>query len=205
MSDDFKLELYPKRPQEAVFDRIDLVLDFQCGRYGVGAVVKSFLDAISIHDTIVKEVEERIVGIDALKRAYQKKSRLFRNLDSAWNIMLDSPLDFYEYVELIPKVKNIEYRLENIVDSRVRAEVLGEYQRYKALHPVCSKQLIIHDTYSKARAERDEAMKELSAAESELQLLKDRERQAAFRISDDHIAADRQKESLTTMFPNVHG
>lgn len=205
LASELKLELYPRKTHEAVFDRIDLVLNFQCGENGTGAVVKSFVDAILLHDEIVKQAEEKMTLIDSLKRVSDKKSRLFRNLDSAWNIMLDNPVDFYEYSELLPKMKNVEYRLTQITDSRIRAEVLNERRRFQELHPVCSKQLIIHQTYLEARSERDNATKDLCVAENELQQIKDRERQAALRISDDHIAADELGQSLSAIFPNVHG
>ena len=62
-------------------------------------------------------MEEQLVEINALKRVYNKKKRLFQNLDSAWNAMIqDKPNDFQEYNALAPKMKNIEERLRAIVD-----------------------------------------------------------------------------------------
>jgi hypothetical protein len=205
LPDELKVEFYPKRIHESTFDRIDLILMFLPGKDDTGAIVKSFIDAISVHDTIVKLVEEKMESISALRRVYHKKSRLFRNLDSAWNIMLDNPVDFYDYVDLIPKMKNITYRLEQITDSKIRAEVLTEYNRFQSLQELCSKQLIIYETYSKARAERDESMKILFAAEAELVRIRDKERQLALKISDDHVLADEMQQSLSSVFPNVHG
>ena len=62
-------------------------------------------------------MEEQLVEINALKRVYNKKKRLFQNLDTAWNAMIqDKPNDFQEYNTLLPKMKNIEERLRTIVD-----------------------------------------------------------------------------------------
>lgn len=203
--DELKLEFYDRRVNEAVFDRLDLVLGLMPGKDGVGAVVKCFLDAIAIHDEIVKTIEEKMDEVGELKKVFLKKSRLFRNLDSAWNIMLDNPVDFYEYLELLPKMKNIEARLKIVEDAKVKAELLAEYYRFQSLQPVCSKQLIIYNTYSEARKERDDAMKALQTGEASLISIKNTERQLAKNISDDHIFADKNGRSLSSIFPNIQG
>lgn len=129
------LETYEQRPQSAEFDRLDLAVDFRPGKDGIGAVVKvwvreynslrywshefhqNFIDAIARHDEIVKLMEEQLVEITALRRVYNKKKRLFQNLDSAWNAMIeDSPNDFQEYNALIPKMRNVQERLRIIED-----------------------------------------------------------------------------------------
>lgn len=62
-------------------------------------------------------MEEQLVEITALRRVYNKKKRLFQNLDSAWNAMIeDSPNDFQEYNALIPKMRNVQERLRIIED-----------------------------------------------------------------------------------------
>ncbi len=205
LSEELKVEFYEKKIHDATFDRLDLVIGFQPGKEGVGAIVKCFLDAITSHDIIVKTVEDKMESISLLKKAYFKKSRLFRNLDSAWNIMLDNPVNFYDYVDLLPKMKNIESRLKLITDSKIHAEVLAEFLRFQSLHPICSRQMIIHETYSAARLERDNAMKALASAEGELTLLRDDERRSAAKISDDHIFADEAGQNLSAVFPNVQG
>ena len=80
---------------------------------GVGAIIKGFQNAIPAHDEHVKLIEEKITEIKALKRIYNKKNRLFRNLDSAWNgILEDNPNEFHEYELLVPKMRNIEQRFQ---------------------------------------------------------------------------------------------
>ena len=62
-------------------------------------------------------MEEQLVEINALKKFYNKKKRLFQNLDTAWNAMVqDKPNDFPEYNALLPKMKNVEERLRTIAD-----------------------------------------------------------------------------------------
>lgn len=66
-------------------------------------------------------MEEQLVEIQALKRVYNKKKRLFQNLDSAWNVMVeDNPNDFPEYTSLLPKMRNVEQRLQTIVDHECK-------------------------------------------------------------------------------------
>lgn len=202
---ELKLETYSKRPQEAEFDRLDLVLELQAGVDGVGAVVKSFRDAIRSHDEAVKLIEDHMAVVEDVKRVYKKKNRLFRNLDAAWNVMLDSGSDFYEYMELLPKMKQVEKRLELTTDPIAKATLLTECERYKVLHPVCSNQLIIYKSYSKAREERDAALRDLVDAESVMYQFRESEKAKAAQISDDHVNADEAKTSLSAVFPSIHG
>lgn len=203
--DELKLESYERRANAAVFDRLDLVVAFRAGNGGIGAVVRSFIDAIKLHDEVVAKIEGFTTQIDELKRNYRKKNRLFRNLDSAWNLILDNPVEYYEYLRLLPQMTNIERELEEVTDPVVRVELTAKHARFKELEPVCSKQLQIYNAYAKARGERDEAVRILVAAEKELQQLREQEKHVAAQISDDHITADEQQKPLSTVFPNVQG
>lgn len=202
--DELKLENSVRRVQFAVFDRLDLVIDFQEGKDGIGAIVKSFLDAITKHDNIVISMEAKMLEIVELKRNYRKRNRLFRNLDSAWNVMLTNPVEFNEYIALIPKMKNIETRIERVTDPEAKAQLTSQLDRFKSLEPKCSKQLIIHEAYSIARKERDDAMHELVKHEKLLSKMREEEKILASNICDDHILADESQKSLTSMFPNIH-
>lgn len=202
--EELKLENYDRRRYTAVFDRIDLVLEFRAGKGGIGATIKCFLDAISKHDEIVAQIEDQLNTVKELKRIYRKKNRLFRNLDSAWNLMLNNPVEFHEYLGLLPKMENIEERIEQITDPEIKAKVVAQYDRFKLLEPVCSRQLAVYELYSKSREERDESMKVLVKAEAKVVKLKEEERVLASHISDDHIIADEMKKSMTQLFPNVH-
>lgn len=204
LPEELKLENYSRRAQSAVFDRIDLVIDFRPGKDNIGATVKSFLDAIIKHDLHVHKYEEKLVQINELRRDYRKKNRLFRNLDSAWNVILTNPTDFNEYLSLIPKVQNAEQRLEEMTDPHAKARLSNQFQRYNLLYPICSKQQIIYDAYKIARENRDLATKLLVQAERELYLIKEEEKKLAAKISDDHVIADEMHKTLTAFFPNVH-
>ena len=98
LPDELKLENYERRPNAALFDRLDLVVCFHPGHKGIGAVVKSFRDAIKAHDEMVVKVEAQMIEVEIKKRIYKKKNRLFRNLDSAWNLILENPVQYYEYL-----------------------------------------------------------------------------------------------------------
>lgn len=203
--EELKLENYEKRTQTASFDRIDLVISFRGGKDNIGATVKGFMDAIPAHDNIVKTIEEKMEEIVVLKRNYYKKNRLFRNLDSAWNLTLDNPVDFYEYLELVPKMPKIEKRLAVVEDVVIKAQLQELYDRFQLLQPKCSKQAVIYETFSEARTVKDDAMKALLEAEADLSRLKHKEKELAALISDDHILADEMKKTLSSLFPNVHG
>lgn len=203
--DELKLENYERRIQTASFDRLDLVISFRPGRDGKGATVKGFLEAIPSHDDIVKVIEEKMADIVVLKRNYHKKNRLFRNLDSAWNLTLDNPVDFYFYMDLAPKIDKIVKRLELVEDVVIKTQLQELKDKYDVLFPKCSKQAVIYETFSEARTAKDEAMKTLLEAESELNRLRHKEKEVAAQISDDHILADELGKTISAVFPNVHG
>jgi hypothetical protein len=203
--EELKLENYEKRIQTASFDRLDLVISFRPGKDNIGATVKGFFEAIPAHDAIVKTIEEKMEEIVVLKRNYYKKNRLFRNLDSAWNLTLDNPVDFYEYLDLVPKMPKIEKRLAVVEDVVIKTQLQELYDRFQSLQPKCSKQAVIYETFSEARTIKDDAMKALLEAEADLSRLKHREKELAVLISDDHIIADEMNKTLSAVFPNVHG
>jgi hypothetical protein len=202
--DELKLENHERRPNNAVFDRIDLVIEFQSGKDNIGAIVTGYVDAILKHDTIVKEIELKMILIDEIKKSYRKKVRLFRNLDNTWNLIYTNPIEFTEYCDLLPKMKNIEKRLEMIDDIEVKSRLTMQYERFKLLEPFCSRQKIIYELYQKARKEKETVTKEYIEAEKHLNELKDIEKGLASLISDDHMIADDKGISLTDLFPNIH-
>ena len=159
--DELKLETYAIRKQEAVFDRVELAILFMPGKDRVGLIVKTFINAIANHDEIVKLIEEKWKILDGLKREFNKKNRLFRNLDSAWTTMNTSPEDFDEYLEMLPRMKNFEERLKKIRDSKAKAKAELERKRFNELDPICSKLRLVQIEVLKAREIRDAARKEL--------------------------------------------
>lgn len=201
--EDLKLENYERRIQQAVFDRLELVVELRGGLNGIGATVKKYKEAIPAHDEIVKMIEEKMEEIEQFKKNYRKKQRLFRNLDSAWNITLDNADEWEEYNLLKPKMRNIEKRIMIVEDQIAKSEMIADYKRFHQLHPKCSRQTAVYESYSEARRVKDIAMKELVDAESQLNKLKLEEKRLAGLISDDHITADEKKQSLNDMFPNV--
>eukprot|EP01038_Epipyxis_sp_PR26KG_P007566 gene7566-10307_t len=204
LAEELKLETYPRPPRLAVFDRLDLVVEFRAGNDQIGAVIKNFKNAIPAHDEIVKAIEEKMDEIKECRKFYTKKNRLFRNLDSAWNVMLEMPTHFFDYVALIPKMKNIEERIQLVKDEKIKAELIYDFKRYKELHPICSNQMVIYDSYNEARNERDEALKKYVKAEQELVRLKEKEKELASLISDDHVIADFRKMTISATFPHIH-
>ena len=194
----------PYRVHNATFDKIDFVINFRAGKDGLGAVIKSFKSAIFRHDECVVRIEQKYDEIMLLKRDLSKKSRLFRNLDSAWNaVQEDNAIAFAEYTALRPKVRNAEERLKVLKDVKMRAKLEANYNRYLELHPKCENQLVILETYNEARQSKDEALKLYIEANKELSALREEEKIAASFISDDHVLADTQRKTLQQLFQNV--
>lgn len=200
---ELKIEFYERRPQSAEFDRVDFAINFVGGKNGVGAIVSSFQDNIIDHDTIVKVIEEKWKVIDVLQRDYNKKNRLFRNLDGAWNNVHDKPEEFDEYCKLIPKMKNIEARLLQIKDAKVKAALELSYERFKFLDPTNKTLLVMKKSLETASISRNAAKELVVKAEYEVEKLLEKERSLAAHISDDHIIADEKKILISEVFPNV--
>lgn len=201
---ELRLENTAPRVQLAIFDRIELVVEFRPGNNGIGATVKGFIDAIAKHDAIVQRMEEAIKHVEEMKKIYRKRNRLFRNLDSAWNVVMTNPVDFAEYNELRPKMFNIDERLLRIDDPEIKATLMTQRDRFRELEPKCAKQVVIYEAFQEARKERDIAVRNLLDAEHVLREIKEQEKVQASLISDDHIIADEMKKSLTSLFANVH-
>lgn len=192
--DELKLENYERRPNAALFDRLDLVVFFHPGHKGIGAVVKNFRDAIKSHDEMVVKVEAQMVEVEIKKRIYKKKNRLFRNLDSAWNLILENPVQYYEYLNLfktltgycqrslvpIPQSSNtsegisaltpaqhtyIKQLMEDEEDPIEKVKLTGLYIKYTELEPVCSRQHLVYLSFARAREERDSSVQQLLEAE----------------------------------------
>lgn len=65
--------------QVALFDRLDFLLTFIPGREGMGAVFRTFIDAIRIHDSIIKSITEVMILLEGYEKELGVKNRVFRN------------------------------------------------------------------------------------------------------------------------------
>ncbi len=204
ITEEHKAETYRPRKLEANFDRVDYALSFMPGHLNKGAVVKTFVDAISNHDSIVKKVEEKWVQIDELKRDLTKKTRLFRNLDSLWTTMNSKPDEYSEFLEMMPRMKNIKERMKRMTNFKVKARAETELNRFNELLPLATKLMAVQKKLELARDIRDEARRVLTETETELGVLREVEKDLAAKISDDHVIADEKGLPLCEMFLNVH-
>lgn len=196
-------EAYSRRLLVANFDRLDLVLKFVPGVDNEGAIVSAFVDAIPNHDAIVKEIEEKLTQIDGLKHDFKKKNRLYLNLDGAWNSLCVRPEEFEEYLKLIPQVENAEERIKQIKDSKAKAKLQALYNRFEAIKVENAKLVPVRDSLDQAREVRDKARELLVDNENQLTILREREKELARLITDDHMIADERKISIAEVFPNV--
>lgn len=82
------LENYERRKMEAEIENLGLTVSLIPGHDGIGAIVKGFIDAISNHDLAVKLVEDQWLALVGIRRDFNKKTRVYRNLDGAWNTLV---------------------------------------------------------------------------------------------------------------------
>jgi hypothetical protein len=201
---ELKLEHYERRKQAATLDNLLLTVELIPGRDGIGAIVKNFVDGINNHDVACKKYEEQWDNLVAIRRDFQKKNRLYRNLDGAWNtLMSDNAEDFAEYNILVPKMYDIEARIERVQDEKVKMQMQADYDRYLELDPYCSKLLQVQTHLNDSREARDEAQKDLLFNEQELTRMRSEEKTLASKITDDHVVANEQGKAIGHIFPNI--
>ena len=200
---ELKIEFYERRSQSSSFDRLELALELIPGQDGKGAIVRGFTDAISGHDACVKAVEDKWLELEGLKKDFNRKNRLYRNFDGAWNTMLDNQAEFDEYLELAPRMVDMEERLKRITDAQAKVKAEVEYKRFLEIEPRNSRLAAAKKALEESQHRRDEARELMLTAEKELVLLRDAEKVQAAKITDDHVVADERGVSLSEVFPNV--
>jgi len=198
-----KLEHYERRKQAATLDNVGLAITLIPGCNGIGAVVKNFTDAILIHDVCVKKVEEQWVCLEGLQKDFSKKNRLYRNLDGAWNTMNSNQADFDEYLLLKPRMVNMEERIKRITDAKAKIKAETDFKRFLELEPINSRLAEAQHALVVAQEERDAARVVLLENERILTRLREQERDAARKITDDHIVADEKGVMIAQIFPNI--
>ena len=201
---ELQLEKYEKRKYAATIDNIGLTVELIPGANGQGAIVKGFISAIDLHDEIVKKVDNQVILLKNIRRDFTKKNRMYRNLDGSWSVLMsDHSADFEEYKVLVPKMDNIEERLELITDEKAKLKLEADYERFKELRPTCEKCEEVQKALEIAREERDEVQQAMSKADQDLARFKTEERLMAENITDDHIIACEQGKQISQIFPNV--
>lgn len=61
---------------------------------------RTYINAIKIHDDIIKNIEESQTLVDALKLDFGKKKRLFQNYTNAWNVILPQATEYGAFKKL---------------------------------------------------------------------------------------------------------
>jgi hypothetical protein len=207
LPDQFKLETYEKQIHFALFDRVELLLSFIPGRENTGAIFRTFIDAIKIHDEIIKEIEETIVIVDVLRRDYNKKNRLFQNYSNAWVLLLPKAVNYEEYTLLVKNMVSYDLDMKTAILRKDVGRQFFLVQRKKRFHDIEEDNLpvkLLEEAIEVSREERDGARALLAYYEGELQQLRGDERIAAKQISDDHIHADENHISFSDLFSNIH-
>jgi hypothetical protein len=204
LPEEFKQESYERRVHKIELDRMDLCLALKAGKDGKAGVVDHFIEAVHLHDGVVKRIEEKMDEIDELRKLYNKKHRVFRNWDSSYNTMNTFQEDYSEYLQLLPKMRNYEERIEQIDDPIIRAKAEAERERYLEIETKCAGLKAVNKALFISKQIRETSYQALTAAERELMLLKEEEKRIAFRITDDHTVADERGLFIGDYFANVH-
>ena len=203
---ELKLETYERRKFSATMDHLGLTVELIPGSEGNGAIVKGFIDAIALHDDMVKNVEDNTLALKNIRREFTKKNRMYRNLDGAWNtFMSDHQEDFEEYKALAPNMEGMEERIKLITDAKAKIKAEADWKRFKELEPVCDKLKEVQDALENAREERDVVQARLLEVEGALARSKTEEKRLADNITDDHIIACEQGKNIAHIFPNIQG
>ena len=185
-------------------DNLGLTVELIPGCDGIGAVVQNFIDGIVKHDLAVKLVEDQWLALEGIRRDFNKKNRMYRNMDGAWNTLnSENAADFEEYLILAPKMVNMEERLERITDAKVKMKMEADYNVYLELEPRCARLEQAQKALEAAKELRDDAQALLLSNESNLTRLRADERLLATRITDDHIIADEKGMQIAHTFPNI--
>ena len=105
----------------AQFDRIELLLSFTPGKDSIGAILRTFIDAIKIHDNIIKKIEECQQSVDSLKKTFIKKSRLLENLNNSLNILIPnaSEYELFKKIDLIMITYETDLHAARILKNKV--------------------------------------------------------------------------------------
>lgn len=201
---ELRLETYERRKFSATMDHMGLTVEVIPGAEGRGAIVKGFIDAISLHDDMVKNVEDQTLALKNIRREFTKKNRMYRNLDGAWNtFMSDHQEDFEEFKVLAPKMVGMEERLERITDAKAKIKAEADWNRFKELEPLCIKLDEVQTALDTAREERDVVQARMLEIEGMLARSKTEEKKLADNITDDHIIACEKGKNIAHIFPNV--
>jgi len=200
---ELKIEFYDRRAQSSSFDRLELGVELIPGHDGIGAIVRQFTDAIRGHDACVKAVEDKWLELEGLKKDFNRKNRLYRNFDSAWNTLLDNEAEFDEYLELVPRMVDMEERIKRIKDAKAKVKAEVEYNRFLEIEPRNSKLALAKKALEEAQERRNVARDLMLTAERELVYLREDEKAHAAKITDDHVVADERNSTLSDVFPNV--
>ena len=89
-----------RRGNIAQFDRIELLLSFTPGKDSIGAIFRTFIDAIKTHDNVIKKIEECQKSVDSLKQHFMKKSRLLENLNNSLDILIPNASEYELFKKL---------------------------------------------------------------------------------------------------------
>lgn len=111
--------------------------------------------------------------------------------------------DYSEFLEMQPRMENMEERLLLIQDPKIKLKMETEWARYLELEDVCSRMQQAQKALEVAKEERDVAQALLMKSEAMLVKYRSDERKLAQMITDDHIIADEKGVQVAQTFPNV--
>ena len=136
LSSDMKVELLERRKYRYEFDSLQDTLILIAGAENKNCIISEWIDAISIHKNIVKQVEESMNFVDECRKRYTVSSQAHRSMEEAWVLINSNPDEIQQYHKLIRKCENVEQRLEMIDDPKQKAELMHDWENLKAIKPL---------------------------------------------------------------------
>uniref|UniRef100_A0A7S1XWC5 Tyrosine specific protein phosphatases domain-containing protein n=1 Tax=Phaeomonas parva TaxID=124430 RepID=A0A7S1XWC5_9STRA len=198
-----KVELLPRLRFMATFDNALLTLDVAAGKGGNDAVIVGWVDAVREHDELVVQVEEVMHEVKLARKEFQHQRRLSNNWERFWLTANDRPDELQEYLELKPAMENFVEIFEEVKDPKGKVQLEMDYKRFKELEDKCEKLLLVEQEVIEAKAELERRSEIVMRVQREMDDTIQLEKEAAARITEDHVTALEEGCGLPELFPTI--
>lgn len=186
------------------FDNCILTLELGAGRDYKNAIIVGWKNPIRAHDAQVLEVERLETVSAEREREYKLKLRSFQNWESAWMLMNTKPEELQEYEDLKKGMEDFHTRLKFIRTPEEKIEMEVEWNRFKELKDRSENLLLARATMELMRKMKDEALKEMLQASKDYEDSKEKEKDMADQISEDHVEADSRGVGIAELYPTIN-
>ena len=186
------------------FDNCILTLELTPGREYKNAVIVGWKNPIRAHDGQVLEVERLETVAQYQEREYKQKLRTFKNWESGWMLMNTKPDELEEYEQLKKDMEDFHTRLKFIRTPEEKIEMEEQWNRFATLKGRSENLLLARATMEMARRHKDQALQTMLQAAKDFEDSKEKEKEMADQISEDHVEADQRGVGIPELFPTIN-